>query len=285
MPDQLFELTEGQDNQPVVRLTAPDGARAEIYLNGAHVTSWVPVGGSEQLFLSPLSGFGPGASIRGGVPVIFPQFSGEGSLPKHGFARKQRWEFLEMKKTTAGAAARFGARDDETTRAIWPHAFLTELEVTLGGNTLRVTLKVANAGASPFSFTAALHTYYAVDDIGHVAIEGLAGLPYLDTVGERTHRIQQEQNLTFDREVDRIYYNASGPLVLHEDNRRLTIRSSHFPDSVVWNPWAELTAVLPDMQPDSYRRMVCIEAVVVGNPVVLQPGEHWSGYQESTLEV
>ena len=42
-------------------------------LHGAHVTSWQS-GGHEQLFLKPPSGFSPGKTIRGGVPVIFPRF-------------------------------------------------------------------------------------------------------------------------------------------------------------------------------------------------------------------
>jgi hypothetical protein len=77
---------------PPTTLLPPDGARAEIYPHGTHVTSWVPAGGSERLFLSPASEFRPGAPIRGGVPVVFPQFSGLGSLPKHGFVRLLSWE-------------------------------------------------------------------------------------------------------------------------------------------------------------------------------------------------
>jgi glucose-6-phosphate 1-epimerase len=279
MPDTLYQKTEGQDQQPRVNLFSPDGARAEIYLNGAHVTSWIPSGDEEQLFLSPLSRFEPGASIRGGVPVIFPQFSGEGPLPKHGFARKQSWQFSDAVKAKDGVIARFQARDDASTRAIWPYSFSNELDVLVGGHQLQVTLTVANTGSTPFRFTAGLHTYFKVKDIADVAVEGLGGLPYLDTVGERTQRVQEDDELTFDGEVDRIYYNAPHRLVLREDSRKLTIESGGFSDAVVWNPWAELAASLPDMEADGYCRMVCIEAVVVGSPVELASGQRWSGYQ------
>jgi glucose-6-phosphate 1-epimerase len=279
MPESTYILTEGEGRQPKVMLFAPDGARAEIYLHGAHVTSWVPVGGDEQLFLSPLSQFSPRTSIRGGVPVIFPQFSGEGPLPKHGFARKQDWQFIDAVVANDGVEARFQVGDDESTRAIWAHKFLTEVKVWVGGTRLQVTLNVTNVDASPFQFTAALHTYFGVKDISDAAVEGLIGSPYLDTVGQRVNRLQDEQLLIFTREVDRIYTNAPRQLVLQESNRRLTIKSGGFSDAVVWNPWAELSAALPDMEPDGYRRMLCIEAAVVGRPIELDPGQHWSGYQ------
>ena len=69
----------------------PSGASAEVYPHSAHVTSWIPAGGTEALFVSRAAHFQPGTAIRGGVPVIFPQFATFGPLPKHGFARLERW--------------------------------------------------------------------------------------------------------------------------------------------------------------------------------------------------
>ena len=67
----------GAGGLPKIVLEAPDGARAELYLHGAHVTAWTPAGaGDERLFLSAASEFRADAAIRGGVPVIFPQFAG-----------------------------------------------------------------------------------------------------------------------------------------------------------------------------------------------------------------
>ena len=75
-----------------VTLSSRDGARAEVYLQGAHVTSWRPATDDrERLFLSERSKYCPGGAIRGGIPVIFPQFAAEGPLPRHGFARTSRW--------------------------------------------------------------------------------------------------------------------------------------------------------------------------------------------------
>ena len=66
--------------------------RPTVYLHGAHVTSWKPARDhDERLFLSERSEFRAGTAIRGGIPVIFPQFAAEGPLPRHGFARTSEW--------------------------------------------------------------------------------------------------------------------------------------------------------------------------------------------------
>ena len=60
---------------------AAAGARAAVLPYGAHVTSWVTPDGAEQLFVSGRSAFEAGQAVRGGVPVVFPQFSTAGPLP------------------------------------------------------------------------------------------------------------------------------------------------------------------------------------------------------------
>ncbi|MCB2000494.1 MAG: D-hexose-6-phosphate mutarotase, partial [Rhodoferax sp.] len=89
-------LTEREfHGTPALALQAADGARVLVTLHGGHVVSWVPAGGhGEQLYLSPRSGFGQRQAIRGGVPVVFPQFSDRGPLPRHGFVRNRAWQLL-----------------------------------------------------------------------------------------------------------------------------------------------------------------------------------------------
>ena len=260
---------------PKVVLTAPDGAHAQVYLHGAHVTSWVPMGGEERLFLSRKAEFRPGAAIRGGVPVIFPQFAREGPLPAHGFARVTTWEFAGVEASTA----RLQLRDLETTRRIWPHAFLTELAVTIGGRQLMLGMSVTNMGDGPFSFTCALHTYLRVSDIHGVVVEGLGGIRYRDQAAGRVERVQTEPELRFSGPVDRVYFEAPSALVVRDAERITHVTSSGFPDVVVWNPWVERGAALSDLEPEGYRRMVCIEAAVIGTPITLAPNERWQGSQ------
>ena len=57
-----FPTLPGTGGLPKVLLSSRDGARAEIYLHGAHLTSWVPAGSSaDRLFLSARSRFSDGA--------------------------------------------------------------------------------------------------------------------------------------------------------------------------------------------------------------------------------
>jgi hypothetical protein len=102
MSENLHCLPSGL---PVVRLLAPDGASATVALHGGHVLSWVPAGGRECLYLSPRSGYAPGQAIRGGVPVIFPQFSDRGPLKRHGFARVVPWQLTQQSTADDAATA------------------------------------------------------------------------------------------------------------------------------------------------------------------------------------
>ena len=272
-------LQPGINGLPRLLLSAPDGARAEIYAHGAHLTSWIPAGEEERLFLSSRSTFDHHSAIRGGVPVIFPQFGDEGPLPKHGFARLMEWELLSLETSAAGASARFGIQDDPASRQVWPDAFACELSVTLAGQVLEMALSVFNPGPRAFSFTGGLHTYLRVRDIGSASLEGLGGAAYLDTVGTRTERIQPETGLTFQSEVDRIYHTAPDRLLLREPDRTLAIETSGFGQVVVWNPWVEKSAGLNDMEAEGFRRMLCVEAAAAGSPVTVQPGQRWTGLQ------
>jgi glucose-6-phosphate 1-epimerase len=269
------------NDNPVI-LTTPDGARAEISPHGAHVTSWVPSlssGGEERLFLSRDSEFGPDSSIRGGVPVIFPQFGGDGPLPKHGFARRMDWETLAVQSGEPEASARFGLSDDEASREIWPVAFHCELAVRLSARSLELELSVENPGEKAISFTAGLHTYLRVAEIRDTWVEGLGGCSYLETVGILAERVQAEKELRFTGEVDRIYWKPPRRLVMHEKGRRLAVETDTFPQVVVWNPWIQKSAALADMETEGYRRMLCIEAVATGSAVILRPSMRWSGIQ------
>jgi glucose-6-phosphate 1-epimerase len=263
-----------------LRLSHAGGGTAEVYPHGAHVTSWIPAGGGEALFLSRAARFEPGTAIRGGVPVIFPQFAGMGPLPKHGFARTAAWERVD--DADRPDAVRLRLRDSAETRRIWPHAFAAELAVEVGDDWLSLALTIHNTGAAPISFTAALHTYLRVGDVRRAAIEGLHGLRYREKSEER---VDDEREVAVDGELDRIYLDTPSGLRVHDraNGRIIHLHSSGFADTVVWNPWSAAAAALPDMEDDEYLEMICVEAAQVGSPVTLDAGTAWRGTQR--LEV
>lgn len=267
----------------VVALRADDGALAEIHRHGAHVTSWRPVGDVEdRLYLSPRSEFGPSAAIRGGVPVIFPQFAAEGPLPRHGFARTSLWSLGCIAREANGTAeAELVLRDSRETRAIWDVAFNAVLAVSVVARRLAITLRVQNVGDQAFSFTAALHTYLRVHDIGDAEIHGLRGTPYRVS-GDRTLVTDDADRLVVTDYLDRVYVGAPSRLELRERDRSTVLEAEGFPDAVVWNPGRERAASLHDLEPGGERRFVCIEAAVVQTPVTLGAGRQWSGTQTLT---
>jgi glucose-6-phosphate 1-epimerase len=271
------KLTEF-NGHPAVALKSPDGARATILLHGGHLVSWVPAGGEEQLYLSPTSKYGDGASVRGGVPVIFPQFSTRGTLPRHGLVRTRAWALDES--TTRGlhsqAVLRFVANDE--TRKLWPHEFEIELTVSIGGRQIDIELAVANTGDIPFEFSAALHTYLRTNDVLKAQLEGLQTVKYEDSL---TGQWQQQWGDVTQvvGPIDRIYADVTRELTLRELGRRLTIAHAGFPDAVVWNPGAEGAAQLNDMPDDDWRHMLCVEAARIIEPALLPPGEEWVGMQ------
>jgi glucose-6-phosphate 1-epimerase len=278
-----FPVSNGAGGLPRITLATPDGARAELYLHGAHLTSWIPAGGGEALYLSPKADFLPGAAIRGGVPVIFPQFAALGPLPKHGFARTADWELLE----NARDHAVLRLRADEASLQPWPHKFELEYTVRIGGEKLELSLKVSNTDSTPFDFSAALHTYLRVADLREASVWGLEGLRYSDSAHNNLKFTQDDEWLVFPLssvgglpgEVDRIYYKAAGPVQVVQEQGKTVSEKSGFGDVVVWNPGPEKCAAFKDMEPDGYLKFVCIEAAVVEKPVRLAAGESWVGTQ------
>lgn len=273
--DSNPNVEPGEGGLARVVLASPGGGRAEVYLHGAHVTRWTTPGGRDVLYLSPRSRFAPGEAIRGGIPVIFPQFADQGPLPKHGFARTAQWR----PDTVAADAATLVLTDTPETRALWDYSFRARLRVQLA-NHLFISLTVFNTGDRAFEFTCALHSYFRVGGIGQVAIGGLEGIRYRDKVAGGED-VQRESELRFRGETDRVYLNAPGILRIRDggEGRTITVEKHGFADAVVWNPGAEKARGMDDLGEGTYRDFVCVEAACAGEPVRLEPGADWEGRQ------
>jgi glucose-6-phosphate 1-epimerase len=248
---------------------------------GAHVLSWVAQG-RERLFLSSANAWDGHSAIRGGVPVCWPQFNMRGTLPKHGFARNSTWQLIASELKDDISHLTFEWRSSDETHAVWPQAFVTQLQVSLSAGSLQLTLTVHNTDTCTLSFTGALHTYLSVDDIDLAELQGLGGVEEWDAVAD-VHGVADDV-LYFDGEFDRVYTAHAQAMHMQDGQGRLHIEQSpSWANTVVWNPGADKCAGLTDMPRDGFAHMLCVEAAQVFNPVQVPAGGQWSGWQRLTI--
>ncbi len=264
-----------------VQLKHASGATAEIAIQGAHVVSWKRANGEEMLFLSANSRLAPAEPIRGGIPVVFPQFANLGPLPQHGFVRTVTWEVAEVSRDPGGSVfALFRTRDTEASRALWPHAFRATLRVTLD-EALSTAITIENTGDEGFPFHCGLHTYLRVGDLRKVTVEGLEGARYQDRTAKSVERRERRRPLRIAGETDRIYVAHPGRLRIRDESRGRTILHDRagFSDVVVWNPGEEKARTPIGLAEGEYLTMLAVESAQIVPPVQLAPGSLWSGVQ------
>lgn len=271
-------LTPGRSGQPRLLVDAPAG-RAEIYLHGAQLTSWVPRAGSEVLFTSRQAVYDGVASVRGGVPLCLPWFGlgprGTDS-PKHGWGRHVDWVLREVEPHGDGVVARLETEHD---------GVAARYEVCVG-EALSLSLSLRGTGAEPVVTEMAIHTYLRVGDVTGVEITGLEGARYEDALDGFAWRTQGDGPLTVNGPVDRVY-QCQGPVAVSDPalGRRVVSRPQGAANVVVWNPWADLARDLADMADDEFASMVCVEtASVRSHARTLAPGESWSVGVRYTVE-
>jgi glucose-6-phosphate 1-epimerase len=248
-------------------------ASATLALQGAQLLRWAPHGQSPAVWLSRAARYTPGKSIRGGAPVCWPWFgphATDAGLPAHGYARTVPWEVIETRALDDGATElALALVESDKTRAMWPHRARLSLRAIVG-RTLKLALATVNAGEEDFVIGEALHTYFAIGDIGDIRIAGLDGAEYLDKAGGGSVRRRQDGPVSFAAETDRIYLNTEAECVIEDARlkRRIRIAKRGSRSTVVWNPWAAKADKMGDLGPDGWRGMVCVESANAADDVV-----------------
>jgi glucose-6-phosphate 1-epimerase len=266
-------------DRPIVA-EAP-GVRITASARGAHLMSWT-THGIDRLWMSPLSRHGQAQALRGGVPVLFPQFGTFGDLPKHGFARTADWEPVRVPPEQGRASLAFQLTDSEETRAVWPHPFRLRLDISASAIDLTMRLVVENRGQDVARFTGGLHTYLAVAD-PEAWIDGLAGCHVWDGASTESPHFSErvEGRIRALDTQDLVIAGAIAPVVLNDAVLgAMRVAAEGFANRVVWNPGPGHT--LPDVAPGDEARFVCIEPTAVV-PVVLPAGGVWEARQHLTL--
>jgi len=260
-----------------------DHASATVCLQGAHLTTWRPrAQATPVIWISAAAQYAARKSIRGGIPLCWPWFgphATDSRLPAHGFARTVAWELRNSRRTEDGQTQlSLELADSESTRAMWPHHFHVELQLTIGA-ALNVELITTNTGIASFPLGEALHTYFQVGDIETIRVLGLDGAEFVDKVsGGR--RMRQEGAVRFHQEVDRVYVNQATDCAIEDANlrRRIHITKTGSRSTVVWTPWAEKAEKMGDLgrgakDQGGWREMVCVESGnALENAVTVAPG-------------
>lgn len=243
--------------------------RAVVALNGAHVMSWVPAGGRDVLWMSPLSQTIDGRPIRGGIPLCAPWFGpGAEGTPLHGWARISDWS-VEAIERGADGVTRLVLVLPAAPDADPVPDFDLRLVVELGAS-LRLDFTAVNRADAARRFELAFHTYFAVDDVDAVAVSGLEGCAFVDrqNPGEGV----QAGPVRIEHPINRLYLDPAAEQVVATPTGGCRI-ASDTRAAVVWNP-GEGAAGVADLGAGSHRGFVCVERVdAVDRAVTLAPGE------------
>jgi glucose-6-phosphate 1-epimerase len=272
-------VVKGNGGLQVVRIECPQAA-GEMYLHGAHVTSWKPAGREEVLFLSSRSLWEDGRAIRGGIPICFPWFGNKADDPKapaHGFVRTKSWQLESIAQVENGIRVSMFTESDEGSRRWWPGDFHLAYRVTFGEE-LVLELVMTNTGKTAQRSEEALHTYHKVGNVLKARVAGLDRVEYIDKMDSNRKKIQNGE-IAVVSETDRVYLNTSGAIEVEDAQmrRRTRVSKENSRTTVVWNPWVQKAQSMPDFGDNEWMNMICIETSNVADFAVdLAPGQRYS---------
>lgn len=272
----VVQVEAGNGGLPRISVAGSLG-KAEVYLYGAQVTSWKPAGCDEVLFVSEESNWQEGKAIRGGIPICFPWFRAkpdDPTAPMHGFVRTKEWEVDSIRQEAdESVAVELSTASDDETRRWWPHEFRLGYLIRLG-HSLELELKMQNTGKSELKFQEALHTYFKVGDVEQCRVRGLDGVRYLDN-RDRNIEKRQQGDLSVTKQTDNAYMDATGAVEILDPSlrRSLLTGKTGSASTIVWNPWSDGAANMPDFGDQEWRGMLCVEGGnVLMQGVSLGPG-------------
>lgn len=283
---QLPGITIECQNELVAIGIKNKAAVAEVFLQGAQLTRYQRRGETPLLFLSEACRYRTGESLRGGIPICWPWFGDMNknpasvqqalspdqieSVPAHGFVRNRDWQ-LDSITTPSDVLTvvelSYRISNDEV---LWPYATTLQYRIEIGEQ-VKVTFSVTNNSQQPLTFSSALHSYFAIDDIHRVSIQGFDQANYIDALDEWKVKIQQG-DITFTEELDRIYQRGDSPVTINDGVRNISLSSRGSNSSVVWNPWIEKSKSLSQSHDNDFETMLCIEtANVLDDCIQLMP--------------
>ncbi|EOS93409.1 D-hexose-6-phosphate mutarotase [Erwinia tracheiphila] len=246
---------------PVLVIIHPS-VRAAVTLQGAHLIAWQPSGGKPVIWVSEKTSWTQGKAIRGGVPVCWPWF-GPGGEPAHGFARTQPWTLSAHDGNDQSVTLTLMLKSTPQTLKIWQHEFTLFARFRFSEQ-----CEIELEAHGDFIATAALHSYFCVEDISQVEVSGL-GNTFTDKVNNGIVSQSGDGKQTYPDRVDRIYTQPEDCTLIRDSStsRTIEIYHHHHSDVVTWNPGPELSCAMSDMANEGYKTMVCVETAHISSPM------------------
>lgn len=250
-----------------------NSSTAEIYLHGAHLTSFQK-DGKQLIWLSPNAEFLPQKAIRGGIPICWPWFGKKPdnpALPQHGFARISNFDILETNTDDEGnVSIVLSLESGDRPLSMFPYKFELRIKFVIGSQ-LSVSLTTYNRSDTSFKITEAIHTYFQVEDIRQTILSGLNGITHYDQLAGKD--FTQAGEVFFMEETDAIYQKTENELLIKEAGKvSARIAQQNANSTVVWNPWVEKSKSMTDFPNEGYLNMLCVEAANTGEGIELPPG-------------
>jgi glucose-6-phosphate 1-epimerase len=252
------------------------GASVTIHEFGATITSFKTGAGRECMFVSRAAKLDGTKAIRGGIPLVFPQFGQpDKSMPQHGFLRNNVWQVDEAsaydRQDSAGISYSLTLKNVKNSRGgKWDES--TELDcicvysIKVEASKMTTTLGIKNTSSLAFDFQTLLHTYYLVEgnaalDASQCYVTGLEGYAAHDKITGEQYK-QDGSPVTIDKLTDHVYTPPSGKDVVDViigvgAGKTIKMTATGLVDDgmvpvscVVWNPFKENAAAMGDFGDD-----------------------------------
>lgn len=275
----------------VIELRHASGGTCKVSTYAAHLLSWCPSLGKEQVFLAEMAEVGKaGVAVRGGVPICWPQFGAfenavDSCKLKHGFARTSpKWSVLRRGEESVSLVL----KSDQETRKSWAKDFEFVYTISLGKGSVRMEMDVRNDNDTPLEFTGCLHSYWRCDSSEKCSVQGLQGCKFDKGIGSsfREDATESRPSVQFvDAKETQLLFGGAGDAVtlLENGTPRLRLTKSNMPDWVLWNTGAENGSGLKDLKEGEYKKYVCIEPCFASRPVRVAPGSSWIASHEARV--
>ena len=253
------------------------GDTAVVSVHGGTVLSW-RAEGKERLFMSSKAIVDGTRAIRGGIPLVFPQF-GPGTnrrfpdLPQHGVARLMRWQVASCEG--ASAVLTTSSSDHPEYAVMYPHSFAMRLTLTIEPSNLHVQVQLFNTGPERIDCDFLFHTYLLVGDSSTDKTLSINTDWYADRdpSAEFTKHYKLSQKVLVAADEKTI--DDEGKEDEPSTKNKIQLESSNLTDVVVWNPGPEKALNMSDLGKGEERIFVCVELGCI-EPVdscAIEPGE------------